>query len=99
MTNWIVSGWPAAWRTASSRCATKPLAPAAPSIAAMRSIHTPVGWLATRLPPGSAAAFADQSGFTYIFAPTYGLSTRSLPPGLPGVVVVVVVVVVVGPGW
>jgi hypothetical protein len=56
-------------------------------IAAIRSIHTPVGWLEIRLPPGSAAALADQSGFTYCVAPAYGLSTR---PGGGGPVVVVV---------
>jgi hypothetical protein len=35
-----------------------------PSIAAIRSIQTAVGVLDTREPPGSAAAFADHSGFT-----------------------------------
>jgi hypothetical protein len=41
----------------------------------MLSSHTPVGWLDTFVPPGSAAALADQSGFTYCLAPTNGLST------------------------
>src|SRR5215469_11981348 len=49
--------------------------PAGAVIAAMLSSQTPVGWLEIRLPPGSAFAFAAQSGFTYIFAPRYGLST------------------------
>ena len=44
-------------------------------IAAMLSSQTTVGWLEIRLPPDSAFAFAAQSGFTYIFAPTKGLST------------------------
>jgi hypothetical protein len=38
--------------------------PLTPLMAAMRSSQTPVGWLAIRLPFGSAAAFADHSGFT-----------------------------------
>ncbi len=42
-----------------------------------------MGWLATRLPPGSAAAFADHCGFTYTLAPEYGLSTRG-PVGSGG---------------
>ncbi len=97
MTNWTTSGEPAAWRTASSRCPAMPRESTVPVIAAMRSIHTPVDWFATLLPPGSAAAFADQSGLTYIFAPAYGLSTRLPGPGPgPGSLVVVVVVVVVG---
>src|SRR5688572_525721 len=54
---------------------------AVPSIAAMRSSHTAVGVLATRLPPGSAVAFARHSGFTYPVTPAYGLSTRG--PGVP----------------
>ncbi len=37
--------------------------PLTPSIAAIRSSHTKVGWLATALPP-SALALADHSGFT-----------------------------------
>ncbi|MFD0534757.1 hypothetical protein ACFQY7_14340 [Actinomadura luteofluorescens] len=40
-----------------------------PWIAAILSSHTPVGWLDTALPPGSAAALADHSGFTYAFTP------------------------------
>lgn len=55
--------------------------PFAPPMAAMRSSHTPVGWLETREPPGSAAAFADHSGFTYTLAPEYGLSTLVPGPG------------------
>ena len=70
-----------------------------PVIAAMRSIHTPVDWFATLLPPGSAAAFADQSGLTYIFAPAYGLSTRLPGPGPGPGSLVVVVVVEVGGCW
>ena len=46
-----------------------------PAIALMRSIHTPVGWLAIELPP-PAAAFARQIGLLYTPAPEYGLSTR-----------------------
>src|SRR5437762_1263644 len=51
---------------------------------AMLSIHTAVGWLATRAmaaplgPPTALAAVmtsADQSGLTYPVAPLYGLST------------------------
>ncbi len=60
--------------------------PLAPLIAAIRSSQTPVGWLEIRLPPVSAAAFADHSGFTYTLAPAYGLSTLpegSLPPPPP----------------
>src|SRR5688572_11808737 len=86
----MVSWAPAAWRTASSRCAATPRAPPVPLIAAMRSIHTAVGWFAILLPPGSAFALAAQSGLTYCFAPTYGLSTRLPGFGLPEVVVVVV---------
>src|SRR4051812_9970730 len=71
--------------------ARTPIPPLTPLMAAIRSSQTPVGWLETRLPPGSAAAFADHSGFTYTLAPAYGLSTRPLgsvvppppPPPLP----------------
>ncbi len=35
-----------------------------PSMALIRSSQTPVGWSATASPPGSAAALADQIGFT-----------------------------------
>src|SRR5688500_4952272 len=70
-----------------------------PLIAAMRSIHTPVGWLETLLPPGSAFALAAQSGLTYIFALAYGLSTRLPGFGFGSPLVVVVVVVLVGGCW
>src|SRR5690606_32198701 len=71
---WNVS---APWSTASSRWSRRPIRPPAPSIAAMRSIQTAVGSSATAEPPGSEAALADHSGFTYTLAPAYGLSTRS----------------------
>src|SRR5437868_4552921 len=45
----------------------------------MLSSQIAVGWLEIRLPPGSAAALADQSGFTYHLAPVYGL-TMCEPP-------------------
>lgn len=35
-------------------------------------------------PPGSAAALADHSGFTYAFTPAYGLSARSPDGGSVG---------------
>ncbi len=38
--------------------------PLTPLMAAMRSSQTKVGWLETAEPPGSAAAWADHSGFT-----------------------------------
>src|SRR5690606_12714033 len=41
----------------------------------MRSIHTAVLKRATRSPPGSALALADQTGSTYQLAPTKGLSS------------------------
>lgn len=74
MTSWIVC---APWLTALLRWSSRPIPPATPLIAAMRSSHTAVGWLEILLPPGSAAAFADHSGFTYTLAPAYGLSTRA----------------------
>ena len=40
------------------------LLPEVPSIAAIRSSHTAVGLLETRLPPGSASALAFHSGLT-----------------------------------
>jgi hypothetical protein len=43
-------------------------------IEAMLSSQTKVDWLATRLPPDTEFASAAQSGFTYHFAPTNGLS-------------------------
>ena len=42
----------------------RPMAPSAPSMAAIRSSQTPVGWLEIEPPPASAAALADHSGFT-----------------------------------
>src|SRR3954464_12980893 len=96
---------PAPWATAASRWARRPLAPGVPLMAAMRSSHRAVDWLAI-LPPPPADALADQSAFTYSLAPAKGLSTRA-PGGPPGVVVVVdravvgvdgVVPVVDGPG-
>src|SRR3954452_12682521 len=45
----------------------------------MLSSQMPVGWLEIRLPPGSAAALADQSGLTYHLAPTNGF-TMWVPP-------------------
>jgi hypothetical protein len=48
----------------------------------MRSIHTAELILAMALPPGSAAAFTDHSGFTYqLFEAAKGLS--SVPPEEP----------------
>lgn len=61
MTTWKRS---APWLTAVSRCARSPRAPGVPPIAAMRSIQTNDGSSAMTSPPGSAAALADQSGFT-----------------------------------
>src|SRR5690606_29516108 len=49
--------------------------PSGGSIAPMRSIHTAVLKRATRSPPGSALALADQTGSTYQLAPTKGLSS------------------------
>src|SRR2546430_10781685 len=75
MTNWAAV---APWARAASRWPARPRVypePAGAVIAAMLSNQTPVGWLEIRLPPASAFAFAAQSGFTYILAPTYGLST------------------------
>ena len=45
-------------------------------MAPMRSIHTAVLLLATAEPPGSAAAFPDQTGSMYQRAPLNGLSKR-----------------------
>ena len=50
----------------------------------MRSIQTKVGWLAIDEPPGSAAAFAPQTGSRYHVAPTNGLS-KCWPPLEPEV--------------
>src|SRR5690606_4393228 len=86
MTTWMVSGSPPDWRTASSRWSRRPMEPVVglslPSMAPIRSSQTAVDSLATAEPPGSAAALADQTGFTYSLAPSNGLSTFS--PGLVG---------------
>ncbi len=60
----------APWSSAVSRCSRRLIAEAEPSMAAMRSIQTKAGVSAMAAPPGSAAALADQSGFTYAVAPT-----------------------------
>lgn len=60
----------APWSSAVSRCSRRLIASDEPSMAAMRSIQTNPGSSAMALPPGSAAALADQSGFTYAVAPT-----------------------------
>jgi hypothetical protein len=49
-------------------------------MAPIRSIQTPVGWLAMAEPPGSAAALADQIGSIYQVAPANGLSRPPAPP-------------------
>src|SRR3569833_2365479 len=75
MANWMSL---APWDTALSRCLVMLVVYAEPDgavIAAIESSQTPVGWFEMRLPPDSAAALADQSGFTYTLAPEYGLST------------------------
>src|SRR3954451_16061508 len=59
------------------------LLPVVPAMAAIGSSQTAVGVLDTRLPPGSAAALAFHSGFTYPVAPRYGLSTLGPPVGPP----------------
>src|SRR6266545_5434476 len=56
------------------------MAPLAPSMAAMRSIQTNVGWSAMEAPP-DAVAFAAQSWFTYAVAPWNGLATRAALAG------------------
>jgi hypothetical protein len=87
MTIWMYTGFApfaASWATAWSRWSARPIEPVValplPVIALIRSSHTPVGWLATRLPPGSAVASARHCGLLYPVAPAYGLSTRPLPP-------------------
>src|SRR5215469_1200204 len=75
MTNWAaVAPWASALSRWPARLVVYP-EPAGAVMAAMLSSQTPVGWLEIRLPPDSAFAFAAQSGFTYIFAPLYALST------------------------
>src|SRR3954454_12606548 len=103
-TIWIVTGVPPpAWASAASRCPRRPRESVVPAIAAIRSSQTAVEVFATlaiwapSVPPLAAAAAdtrPDQSGFTYPFAPAYGLST--CVPGCVGVVVVVGVVGMVG---
>src|SRR6185437_10007003 len=90
MTNGIVIGWPAAWVSASSRCART-------AIAAIRSSQMPVETFATAAPP-SARAWLAQSGLTYPRAPTNGLSTCvPPPPPLPATVIGTAVLVVARP--
>src|SRR5689334_3116134 len=75
MTNWAaVAPWASALSRWPARLVVYP-EPAGAVMAAMLSSQTPVGWLEIRLPPDSEFAFAAQSGFTYIFAPLYALST------------------------